>query len=885
MITLERIPAMRHILFFLGVVSIFSASAFALITVNGAEVATRDVAADDTLQIEGTGSITVADLAAVTLSGGATSTWTVQVDTGGSITNNSALTATLNETTAGGGNLTLTGGGTITNLNAGGNAVAMGAGDDTLTLDIGIDITGALDGGAGADTLILTGATGTGTFGGDITTFETITKQGAGTWQLNGTSGFDTALNVNAGTLSVGAAGTLDGNAGGGGPGDLSIASGASLTLSGAAQNIANFNVSGGTFTKTGIGDLNTGITNFNVTNGGTALLQMTGGDFAATNTTINGGTMSITSSTANATALGVTAITSGSLVVNHTVGTVTAGTVAVNNAGILNVASSLGGAGGITVNSGGTVMGVGAISKAITVGNGGTMSPGASIGTLTMTGNYVQQAGGTMQVELNATQSDLLDITGAATLAGNLNVVQQAGSTVQSGKQYTIIQTTGGITGTFGAVTDNSFTLNFEPIIAGNDMLLEATRVGYLAAATTAEAKTVGAALDPIANTATGDMANVINALDSFSTSAGLSNALEQLSMESHSHVNVVARDNARMVTGAIASHMQMARAGQSEMLYSPMQGPQFAWLMDNAHEWAMAMQALDESANNPADWDAFEGSDKSMFGRFLSFWGDEDTTAGRTGFNYYGFGGVVGQDFVIDESTLAGWSFTYLRSKITFDQNRGHEDVDTFRIGPHFTKSFDKFYVDLSATYGFHWSEAQRNINIPGLMRNAYNQHASHDVTLYMGAGTDIRCGKFILSPQASMQYMHLYIDDYNESGAGAANLNVDGVNTNSLRSTVGGQVAFRPDPAKPRYQYNLWGGWAHEFMGDDNDTRVRFAGGGNSFTIDGSTSDRDSYYFGGGIQTPIRKNMVAYFAYNGEFTSESENHILSVSLRLFF
>ena len=59
---------------------------------------------------------------------------------------------------------------------------------------------------------------------------------------------------------------------------------------------------------------------------------------------------------------------------------TVSAGLLLVNNA-----SGSGTGAGGVTVNTGGTLGGNGTISGAVTVSSGGTISPGASLGTLTL--------------------------------------------------------------------------------------------------------------------------------------------------------------------------------------------------------------------------------------------------------------------------------------------------------------------------------------------------------------------------------------------------------------------------------------------------------------------------------------------------------------------
>ncbi|WP_043383148.1 phosphatase PAP2 family protein, partial [Methylobacterium sp. UNCCL110] len=89
---------------------------------------------------------------------------------------------------------------------------------------------------------------------------------------------------------------------------------------------------------------------------------------------------------------------------------TVQAGRLAVNGSLANSVVSVLPGA---ELGGSGTVGGIGALS-------GGTVSPGNSIGTLTVAGNAAFAAGSTYRVEANAAgQADRIAATGSATLSG----------------------------------------------------------------------------------------------------------------------------------------------------------------------------------------------------------------------------------------------------------------------------------------------------------------------------------------------------------------------------------------------------------------------------------------------------------------------------------
>ena len=91
---------------------------------------------------------------------------------------------------------------------------------------------------------------------------------------------------------------------------------------------------------------------------------------------------------------------------------------------------------------NGGTLSGSGNIQGSVAVG--GTLSPGDSPGTLTITGNYTQLSGGTFFVELAGltpgSQYDQLVIGGAASLDGTLNVVLLNGFAGQLGDTFVLM-------------------------------------------------------------------------------------------------------------------------------------------------------------------------------------------------------------------------------------------------------------------------------------------------------------------------------------------------------------------------------------------------------------------------------------------------------------
>ena len=106
------------------------------------------------------------------------------------------------------------------------------------------------------------------------------------------------------------------------------------------------------------------------------------------------------------------------------------------------------------TVASGETFSGTGTLQTDLT--NSGTVSPGNSPGTITVSGGYTQESSGTLAIELGGTtpdtEHDQLVVTGAATLGGTLDVTLINDFSPELGDSFTIM-TYGSQTGSFATV------------------------------------------------------------------------------------------------------------------------------------------------------------------------------------------------------------------------------------------------------------------------------------------------------------------------------------------------------------------------------------------------------------------------------------------------
>ena len=123
-------------------------------------------------------------------------------------------------------------------------------------------------------------------------------------------------------------------------------------------------------------------------------------------------------------------------------VNTYTGGTVVNSGTLIVGERSDLSNAsiaGNTAVLPGATLGGHGIVTSAgRTLNNTGTVSPGNSIGTLTVGGNYVQGSNGNLAIEVTPTANDKLAVAGTASLAGTVTVTGSPGNYVPT--RYTLL-------------------------------------------------------------------------------------------------------------------------------------------------------------------------------------------------------------------------------------------------------------------------------------------------------------------------------------------------------------------------------------------------------------------------------------------------------------
>ena len=681
----------------------------------------------------------------------------------------------------------------------------------------------------------------------DLTHAGSLIKEGAGTLALTGTNTYTGGTTLSGGTLHLRSSSAI------GSSGTITFSGG---TLQYSASNTTDYS------------------SRFSTEEGQEYII-----DTNAEDITFAG---ALTSSGGSLTKLGTGTLTlSGT---NTYTGTTTL------SAGALNLTGQL--FGDVVVN-GGTFMGTGTLANNgnLTLNSGASFAPGASIGTTTITGNYAQNSGSTLHAEVfmdtdYALSSDVLNVTGTATLQSGSTITVTDLSPVDrfiiTGDTFTIITAREGVTDNGAAVTDSSAVLSFAGSVSGSDYILTATRKPF---APDAKSRNSSALLrtidsDMSSRSFTSDF-TLINALSSVNT-ARLNNAAKQLSPVAHASSFLLSTDMNQHLSSGMGVYLRARRSNMPHLAMPDMLASSSELLFaDASSNPALLGSVIRETQKRKQQTERAQKT-----GYFISPVGTyytQDATGDIEGFSAKSVGMHFGYDTSLNDHLILGIGGSYSYASIDYDHDLGNADIHSLRAGAYGTYFKDDWFVEGSATLGYHRNSTDRKVQFGGIDRTPTATYDAHELSAYLRTGLDIHYDRWTLTPSTSMHYTYYRSESFQERNAGSAGLSVDAHTQQSLLGKLGlhlhrvsalGDVQVIPE---------VFVGYAHQFL-DEESLNARFINGVTKFSTD-IDSDRDnSVYYGAGLSVLLSEDVSAFVRYEGESYSGSKTNSVDLGLTMY-
>ncbi len=543
-------------------------------------------------------------------------------------------------------------------------------------------------------------------------------------------------------------------------------------------------------------------------------------------------------------------------------------------NGGVLEVDGSITSSSGVTVNSGGTLVGVGSIDPpAVTINSGGTFAPGTpgTPGTsMTVAGNLAFQSGAIYLVQLNPTSTTMANVTGAASLAGNVLAAFAPGAYFV--KQYDILHSAGlgGTTfasvGTTNLPADLTATLNYNT----TDVFLNLTAT---------------AALQPGLN---GNQSHVANALDNFFNGGGtltpnfqtifglsggnLATALSQLSGQAATGAQQTSFQMMSSFLGLMNDPFVQGRGGSSggALGFAPDQEQSFPPDVALAYDTVLKAPPKQTSFDQRwTVWGAGYGGSATTNG---------DPAAGTNTVTAQTYGSAAGMDYHFTPDTLAGFALAGGGTNWGLAQGLGGGRSDAFQVGGYAKTQAGPGYVAAAVAFTNYWMTTNRTGALGDQLQAKFNAESyGGRVEAGYRFGVPTTLAAFGITPYGALQAQSFHTPGYSETDltGGGLGLAFNAMNATDARSEVGARfddvTALGTMPMVLRARL----AWAHDWFTNPALNAAFETLPGASFTVNGASPPKNSALTTLGAEVRVTANWSVIGQFEGDFGSGFQSY----------
>ncbi|XQT50054.1 autotransporter domain-containing protein [Alcaligenes faecalis] len=493
-----------------------------------------------------------------------------------------------------------------------------------------------------------------------------------------------------------------------------------------------------------------------------------------------------------------------------------------------------------VIVEREGTLGGAGTVAQ---VDNYGTLAPGNSVGTLTVSGDYTAHAGSVHELEVGtAGATDRLVVGGAAHIDGTLKL---AGGPFRQNVAYSFMEAAQGVTGKYSHITyDMAFlspTLLYGP---GLSLMIQRNDTPFAAFAHTRNQKAVANALDTGSDQPPAAMAELYDTVLN-AQSSQVAGYMEQLQGQIHAGTTSALLSNGDLLPRTLGKQASGARhaTGQDTVL------------------WADVIHQQRDLDGNEDSQDVRH----KVGGLFLG----GDTSIGEQGWRM-------------------GASLGYLENRIKLDDRRQSSRSNSYSAALYGTQAWEMGSGSLNllagAAYTRHRLDSERSIFVHQ-NETLKADYKAHSVQAFAQLAYRMPVSpRSSVEPYASVNWHQLRHGSFSESGGQAA-LRGNSQRQNLSTVTLGLRGTTELDLSKTTVALSAGLGWRHA-LGDTNPEReLAFAAlPGSNFRVSGAPIAKNAAVAELGAELKAGKNTSFGLNYQGQF-GRNQDHAGSLFMKLRF
>jgi outer membrane autotransporter protein len=497
---------------------------------------------------------------------------------------------------------------------------------------------------------------------------------------------------------------------------------------------------------------------------------------------------------------------------------------------------------------------------------NGGVLSPGGSIGSMTIDGDLTIGSGGTYEVDVNNSEDhDYVGVTGTAYLGGTLRGNVYGGERIDHSFNVNVLDADT-INGAFANVTGTTLFPIFD---VGSGSVILQVIMDYAYYADTDNQHSVGEAFNDVVteglDDTDDDMNEVLTAIEGLDE-ATINGAYNQMMPQDALGQAEIIRNAMNQYSESVFGRMDNVRNGR-----------QYAMSADSRY----LLASMDNAMALPPKTDEW-----MPFAKGFGVWGDRNAESDIAGYQYNIYGMAGGVDKLVSDNTLIGISVAGSRANIDYSQAGTSSDIDSMFCSLYGSYFVDDWHVGLTLGYGHSWYDSQRSITFTDPDRRAESDHQGNSYSAAVELGKNLGDKSMILEPVAGIGYTAVQESGYTEKGADALNLKVDSTTADGIYGKLGVRVAkeFRPEQNPGMILVpNVSAFWVHDFA-DRVELSSSFVGGG-SFTTQGLEPMRDTFNIGAGLNVYYNKNLRLFVDYGWQSASNFNSNTVQLGAQWSF